>query len=124
MVPDNSICFLELSDHEPVREVMVQPVPGPDRRIGIVSTVYGLGEATKAWCAHHFHLGATHIVLIFDRLENPEEKATADQIHALYPPKQITIWSGMELLNNGWRGVVDYPEMKELVRFAPTGPSS
>jgi hypothetical protein len=124
MKPNSEITWRELNERGFLQDVQIPTLYDSDLRIGLVSTVYGAGDTLIPWCKHHFGLGIDHILLVFDQLEEPGERNTAESIRKIYHPSRITIWSGVDLMKDGWYGVSDYPELKTLVPFASTGASS
>lgn len=99
----------------------VQPGASPqDRRLGLVSTVYGAGRHLAPWCAHHLDLGIDPLVLIFDRLEEPAERDLAESLEARFG-NRLVIWSGQGTAEERWpllEGAHPAQELEDLQRFS------
>jgi hypothetical protein len=65
-----------------------------------------------------------HIVLVFDRPEEPVERALAERVREMYRPDRLTVWSDRRLMEEHWNSLPSQEELSELGRLAQTGPSS
>ncbi len=122
-LPFREIRFHE-NDGDPAGVLVVRPAGNDTPRAGLVSTVYRGGPLLDAWCWHHIELGFDHLVLIFDRLEEPQEAAAAARLTAKYSATQLTVWSGAEASRDRWPQICQDPDQHELLRFAHSGSSS
>ena len=100
-------------------EITVHTAPRARPRVGIVTTVYRGGAALDAWCDHHMALGIDHLVLVFDRLEDPAEAADAERLAAHYPRKRLTVWPGAQVAER-W-GTLSANARGDLERYARSG---
>jgi len=91
-------------------------------RLGLVTTVYGAGEGLKSWCEHHVTMGFDHLVLVFDRLEEPAETRLARELAAAFD--NLTTWSGPELAATGWASLETADRPPDLVAWAHAGGTS
>ncbi len=127
-LPADRVLFHQLDDRDPRGQLTVvrAPVSAAARRsrFGVVSTVYRCGAALADWCDHHLALGAAHLLLIFDHLEQPAEAALATALQGRWPREQLQVWSGGDLLASGWPALDPTPEHQQLRRLATGGPSS
>ena len=123
-LPPDVILFHELHESDPAGELVVRSGRRNNPRVGLVSTVYVGGLFLDAWCEHHVDLGFDHLVLIFDRLEEPQEAADAERLAAKYPATLVTVWSGAEVAANRWPRICEDPDARELLRFAHAGSSA
>ncbi|MGD8904509.1 MAG: 2OG-Fe(II) oxygenase, partial [Anaerolineae bacterium] len=123
-LPPDTVLFHELDEDSVQGAITVRPVGTPRPRAGLVSTVYRGGSQLDTWCKHHFSLGMEHIVLVFDHLKDPAEAADADRLASLYPPSQLTVWSGERLMEEDWPDVPNSPDVAELKRLARSGSAS
>ncbi len=123
-LPPDTVLFHNLDGDRAGGTISVYITGTVDSRAGLVSTVYRGGRDLDAWCEHHLSLGIEHIVLIFDHLDEPIEAADAARLSSIYPPSLLTVWSGPQLMEEGWPSVPDGPEVAELERLARSGSSS
>jgi len=121
---DELVVLNTVSDEGPARVLEICPDRGANLRVGLVSTVYGAASFLESWLRHHFQLGVAHIVLVFDHLEEAEEKAAAERIGSLFPPDRLTLWSGQRLMEEDWGSLPAGAELGDLYQLARTGPSS
>ena len=64
-----------------------------------------------AWCEHHYSVGVEHIVLVFDHLEQPQEAADAARLRSTFGSSRLTIWSGAQLMADGWPALPADPNL-------------
>lgn len=93
-------------------------------RVGIVATVYQAEALLGDWCKHHFDLGFAHILLIFDHLQLPEERACAIRLAELWPASMLSIWDGEGLLTQDWAQLPASVRDPSLLTLAKQGGSS
>lgn len=93
-------------------------------RVGIVTTVYRAQDALSYWSEYHLSLGISHIILIFDHLEDPYELATAQDLQSRFEPDVLTIWDGRELARTDWKTVANCPGYDQLLLAARSESSS
>jgi len=117
-LPRDTLLFHELGDG-PSLEIVPRKMPPGRPRAGVVATVYR--AELEAWCTHHLELGFEHLVLIFDHLEEPEERARAERLQALHPSERLTIWSGDEIAAERWDRLPPLENLSELRRWAKGG---
>lgn len=106
-LPPETVLFHRFDDDAEAgrfQAVRVRPTGDPSPTLGLVSTVYRAGHLLEAWCAHHLELGVEHLLLIFDHLEEPGERATADRLGEHWGPR-LSIWSGTETAERRWPAV-------------------
>jgi len=123
-LPPDTVLFHQLEGDSVQGTITVRQISPAKPRAGLVSTVYRGGRELDAWCEHHFSLGMEHIVLVFDHLDEPAEAADADRLASVYPPSRLTVWSGMQLLEEDWPDLPGGPDVTELKRLARSGSSS
>lgn len=123
-LPAGALLFHELSDGNENGEITVLSGRSQRPRLGLVSTVYRAGKNLDAWCAHHFSLGFDHILLVFDRLDDPAEAEDAQRLSRRYGDGLLSIWSGPELQRQNWRMPPRTRSLEELIPFALAGSSS
>lgn len=112
------VLFHELDEGRASGHISVLRSGPPWPSVGLVSTVFQGGARLDAWCHHHFSLGFEHIILVFDHLEDPQEAEDAARLASSYPPAQMSIWSGEQLLREGWSTVPRAREPDDLRRLA------
>ena len=118
-LPAGNVLFHELDEKKPGGEVLVRTA-GPERpRTGIVCTAYREGTRLDSWCEHHLALGADHLVLVFDRLEEDGEQAVADRLRKRFSDR-LTIWSGSATARR-WGTLPTDPRLDTVRRYAELG---
>ena len=123
-LPPDVILFHELNESDPAGDLVARSGRCNNPRVGLVSTVYSGGFFLDAWCEHHIDLGFEHLVLIFDRLEEPQEAADAKRLTAKYPATLLTVWSGAEVAASRWPRICEDPNQPKLLRLAQAGSSA
>lgn len=116
-----TVVFHELAQPSSDRFTVWRPKTAP--RLGVVCTVYRGGSALIAWCRHHLDLGVDHLTLIFDKLHEPIERATADQLMGLFSRQELTIWSG-STLEQRWQDLPDDDRLRLPRQVAHSGDGS
>ncbi len=114
------VLFHELGEDGAAGRISVRSADSSRPRVGIVATVYRGGAGLDAWCEHHLALGVDHLVLVFDRLEEPGEAADAERLAARHPPERLTVWSGSRLAAERWQ-TLSLEARGDLERFARSG---
>lgn len=120
-VSEGRVLRHELSNDDQYGIIVVGSKGSKSSRVGIVSTVRGAGRALEMWCRHHFSVGFEHLVLVFDRLEEAAEAATAEALRELFPPSQLAIWSSAQLRDERWQQIRAATGDDELLRAADEG---
>lgn len=118
------VLFHELDDRRPAGRIVPRAVGRARPRVGLVATVYRGGADLDAWCEHHLALGADHLALIFDHLEEPPEAADAERLGARHAEELLTIWSGRRVAAERWPALPLDRHRDDLLRFARSGSSS
>jgi hypothetical protein len=123
-LPAGTTLFHTIDGADPAGQIrVVTAVSGPEPRAGIVATVYGAGDDLAAWCEHHLGLGFAALLLVFDRLEEPEEARLAERLAARFGAR-LTIWSGTEAAAGRWAELPDSPALAESRERATGGGTS
>ncbi len=107
----------------PADRILVSTVPDSRPRAAVVSTVFRPPEPER-WCRHHLEQGFEHLLLIFDRGEDPEERAVIDTLRSSFPAERLTIWLGSEVAETRWPDVLADPRLAALEPRAREGASS
>lgn len=123
-LPEGRILFHHLEDGLAGGEIRVESAAAGDPRAAIVCTTYGAGDALLAWSEHHLALGFARLLLIFDHLQEPPERALADRLRDRFPGERISVWDGDELLRQGWPELPADSRTEGLRRIAAGGASS
>ena len=71
-------------------------------RTGAVCTTYRGGPVLRQWCRYHLRLGFDHLILVFDRLSDPQEANLANELSNLHGPERLTCLDGQALRNENW----------------------
>ena len=87
-------------------------------KVGIVSTVYGVGDGIFSWLEHHKRLGISHVLLYFDHLSEPDERTLAEQLGRKYASSFLSIMDGEAIMAQSWGTAESIdPELAELARL-------
>jgi 2OG-Fe(II) oxygenase superfamily/Glycosyl transferase family 2 len=124
-LPAGTLLFHEFDARDAAGEIVVRRLDPRSRRrpprVGLVTTAYRGGAALDAWCAHHLALGADHLLVVFDHLEEPAEAAAADLLQARHPPERLTVWSGERTAAERWPRLGGGRGTDELLGWAAAG---
>lgn len=123
-LPAGTALFHDLDRGGPAGEIAVRPRGRRRPRVGIVATVYRGGRALDAWCEHHLSVGADHLILVFDRPDEPEETADRGRLRARYSEDRLTLWSGPEVTARRWPALGADPGLAGLRELAGSGAAS
>lgn len=93
-------------------------------RVGIVCTTYRAQSLLPNWCRYHLQLGFSHLILVFDHLQDPRESALAEALVDEHGKAKLTIFDGDRLRNEGWQALPDFPGRPELFQRAKEDASS
>lgn len=106
-----------------IDRVHIQAVPATRPRAAVMATVYRPPEP-ESWCRFHLEQGFEHLLLIFDRGEEPRERALIESLRAAFPADRLTIWIGSQVAEKRWPALLEDPRLAALKPHAEEGASS
>jgi hypothetical protein len=124
-VPPGRVLLHRLEEHPRGPRIAVESVEvkGAELpRCGLVATVYDAGEELIPWARHHLDAGFDHLLVVFDRPEEPAEAELVTKLRDALPAERLTVWTAGEARER-WPDPQETAEAVGLHRLAGLGPA-
>lgn len=115
--PPDRLLLHQLTEQDTRVQVVA---PKGNGRLGIVNTVYAAGDWLAAWCDYHLQHKVSHLVLVFDRADLPQEADTMARLSQRFKDQPVTLWSA-EQARAYWQQLPETAFVRQLRPLAALG---